>query len=105
MIDKIREISPAKMDLERLYKMYPRKQGKAEGLARLRTQIKSKQDYDAFEFAVQKYREHLEESGTERQYIMHFSTFVGTKSIPRWRDWLEDDCGEADVSSSNPFAF
>lgn len=80
-------------DLEALYKLYPRKQGKAEGIARLKQMIKTDQDYQDFQRAIANYNNHLRKQQTEAQFIKHFSSFVGTMAKQTWRDWLDHDAG------------
>jgi hypothetical protein len=69
-------------DLEALYKMYPRKEGKTRGLAKLHAQIKTQEDYDQLKQAIHNYTSGL--ISTEKEFIKHFSTFANC-----WRDYLE----------------
>lgn len=77
-------------ELEEIYEKYPRKEGKTRGIAKLRSSVKNLQDLEEFKKAVDNYTQHLKKSQTEKQYIKHFSTFVG-----EWRDWLEERAGES----------
>lgn len=83
-------------DFETVYKNYPRKIGKTKGINQLKRQVRRQEEFDHFSKAVCKYRELCETQKTEKQFIMHFSTFVGTPQAPRWRDYLDDE-----VDSSN----
>lgn len=74
--------------LESVYKTYPRKEGKTKGLAKLKTQIKTPEDLEHLKAAVKNYRAKLESSGTETEFIKHFSTWVG-----EWRDWIDPETG------------
>lgn len=84
-------------DFESVYKNYPRKIGKTKGIAQLKRQVRKQEEFDAFYKAVLKYREICEAMKTEKQYIMHFSTFVGTPQAPRWKDYLEDGVDTSDL--------
>lgn len=92
--DKTRH-NTVEFDFELLYQKYPRKVGKAEGIARLKTMIKTDQDYQDFSKAIDFYIAYLKKAGTEAQYIKHFSTFVGSAGKPAWRDWLDPNAGES----------
>lgn len=76
-------------DFESIYKKYPRKLGKAEGIARLKKMILSQEDYNNLSLAVDNYAKNCIEKGTEERFIRHFSTFVGTIDKPAWHEWLE----------------
>jgi hypothetical protein len=68
-----------------IWKIYPRKVGKEMGLkafTKLVSEYKYKDLKRYCEFVynrVKRYIEHCEESGTEEQYILHFSTFCNSK--------------------------
>lgn len=70
-------------DLESAYKLYPRKEGKSEGLERLAKQIKTHAHLAELKRAIANYAEQQRLDGTEPKYMKHFSTFVST-----WRDWI-----------------
>lgn len=76
-------------DFELVYQKYPRKQGKAEAMARLPKIIKTQQDYDDFCCAVVNYAIEQDRLKTEMQHIKHFSSFVGTEAVQPWRDWVD----------------
>ncbi len=78
-----------RFDFEAIYKRYPRKQGKQDGLRKCKAQIKTKADYDALANALEKYIKHLRTQNTQPEYIKHFSTFMSS-----WRDWCDVDAGK-----------
>lgn len=71
-----------------IYSMYPRKMGKSAGLKKAQSQFKTMEDLAKLEKAVSRYIKHLIKEGTEKQYILYFSTFMS-----QWEDWLEEDAG------------
>lgn len=77
-------------DFEGLYSRYPRKEGKAKGIAACKAQIRSQEDFAALSLAISRYSEHVKKHATDPRYIKHFSTFMGS-----WRDWLEPEAGTA----------
>lgn len=93
-IKSVSEIS--KSDLEEVYQGYPRKQGKSEGLRRLKAQIKTKDDLASLGVAIQNYRDHLAKSGTEAKYVKQFSSFVTD-----WKDWLDPNNGMSEKIKQN----
>ena len=89
-MDKYKEKEKA---IENVYQQsYPRKEGRAKGVQKAIIQIKNDADLKWFTQAVQNYKAHVEQTGTEKQYIKHFSTFVGSKDSPEWRDWIDHYC-------------
>jgi len=78
-------------DFEIVYKNYPRKLGKGRGIAKLKSTIKTDQDYQDLIKSIELYKTYLKNNGTEVQFIQHFSTFVNS-----WRDWLDPQAGTAD---------
>lgn len=83
------ERTPQDFDFDSCYLAYPRKIGKAEGLARAKKLITSSEDYDAFCLAVKNYSQYVQAQGTEEKYIKHFSSFVGVKGKEPWRDYID----------------
>ena len=75
-------------DFEKLYKQFPRKEGKQRGLAICKTQIKTSKDYIDIEGAIKRYADYCAKNITAPRYIKHFSTFMGS-----WRDWLDPETG------------
>jgi hypothetical protein len=87
-VPKIKSPPRPVFDFEEIYKLYPRKLGKAEGISRLKKTIFTPEDFDALKLAVENYSKHCASQGTEEKYIKHFSSFVGTQDKPHWRDWI-----------------
>jgi hypothetical protein len=79
-----------KFDFEILYKKYPLKKGKADGISRLKKTIKTQEDFDLCSKAIDKYTQQLILERTEPKFIKHFSTFVST-----WKDWLDLDAASS----------
>lgn len=78
------------LDLESAYNLYPLKNGKSDGLRKLKSQLKTEKDLSDFKIAIENYKKDLIKNKTESKYIKHFNTFVST-----WRDWLLEGHGEA----------
>lgn len=76
-------------DFEILYQNYPRKIGKAKGIATLVKTIKSQSDYEALARAIENYAKDIKKKQTEEKYIKHFSTFIGSKENQAWRDYVD----------------
>lgn len=89
-----------KFDFESLYAKYPRKIGKTEGIARLKSMIKTDDDFKLISQAIDNYLNHIRRTGTDPQFIKHFTTFIGTLAKQSWRDWLDDDAGKTKVKKS-----
>lgn len=70
------------LDFERLYALYPRKEGKTKGLAKCRTQVRSRARYDDLERAIRNYAASV--AGKEAEFVKHFSTFMGC-----WEEYVE----------------
>jgi len=68
-------------DIGALYSLYPRKIGKTRGIAKLKREIKSEQDYYLCVRAIENYAKSVR--GKEMEYVKHFSSFVS-----EWRDWI-----------------
>jgi hypothetical protein len=77
------EPSVTDADLEGVYKLYPRREGKTDGLKRLKPQIKTRAQLAELERAVRNYAAQVSADATEPGYIKHFSTWTST-----WRDWI-----------------
>ena len=75
-------------DFVALYAKYPRKEGKSGGFRIFLRDVKTAEDFQSLDRALDRYIEMLRREKTEAQYIMHFSTFMG-----RWRDFLDPDFG------------
>lgn len=71
-----------------VYAIYPKKMGKSAGVTKALLQCKTLNDATLLQKAVARYILHLMSEGTEKQYIMYFSTFMN-----QWKDWLDPDTG------------
>jgi hypothetical protein len=91
-------------NFEILYKKYPLKKGKEEGIKRCKLLITTQEEYDQLSLAIDRYSIDIVKNKTESKFIKHFSTFIENRdskpfSQP-WRDWIDEDAGSA-VNSSN----
>lgn len=77
-----------KLDFESAYKLYPLKKGKAKGIEKCQSQIKTQSDLDNLKQAIEKYKASI----TDPKYIEHFSTFMS-----HWREVLEPDYGTCSI--------
>lgn len=68
-------------ELDRIYLLYPRKEGKTAGMKKLKL---SKDDLPDFEKAVKNYAEHCRYEKKPREYTKMFSTFCTD-----WKDWVD----------------
>lgn len=75
------------IEVEQIYSTYPRRagdQGKAAGMKKLASKIKTQQDVDEFRTAVKNYGDYLNAIGkTGTEYVKQFKTFVND-----YREWL-----------------
>lgn len=96
---------PAKrgFDFEAFWKSYPRKIAKADARDRFERLIRSQGDFDSLIDALTRFRAHHEGKGTEDRFIPYPATFLGTKAIPSWRDWLEEGNGKSDIRPAGEF--
>jgi hypothetical protein len=85
-------------DFEAVYAEYPRKLGRKKGLQRCKSQITSREKYDALVRAVRNYR--AIKAGSDEQYVMHFSTFMGC-----WEDYVEAKPGAVKHERAPPLPF
>lgn len=79
--------------VEQIYAKYPKKMGKSRGFKTALSQCKNTEDFDLLDKAVLNYVDFLYREGTERKFILYFSTFMS-----QWRDWLEIDIGSTTVN-------
>lgn len=77
--------------LEQAYDLYPRKEGKAEGFKRLKIELKSESDIEAFVQAIHAYKARLKRDKVDSKFIKMFSSFV-----TNWRDCLEPNYGQVE---------
>lgn len=87
---------PFKPDLDSIYKLYPRKEGKARGLVILKGSIKSQSDLDDCLRALDAFVAHHKKKGTEANFLPQFKTWAGS-----WRDALDSDYGESQSFKSD----
>lgn len=82
---ELRELEPAEVfdkDLEAVYQLYPRKEGKKRGMALLRRAATSRARLGEVAQAVRNYADTV--AGKEADYIKHFDTFMGC-----WEDYVD----------------
>jgi len=70
-----------KLDFDKIYQAYPRKQGKKVGLAKLKARVKTRELYDEVLVAVERLA--VDWAGADQTFLPHFSTWVNQE---RWRD-------------------
>jgi hypothetical protein len=76
--------SELEREFERLWKLYPRKMGKANAQKSfIKARKTGKIPYEIIENGIYRYIDYLEAQGTEEQYIMHGSTWFGQM---KWQD-------------------
>ena len=75
-------VARQKLNFEEIYKIYPLKKGKERGMKLCASKIKTQDDFDLLKTAVMNYAKECEREGKEKQFIKHFSTFMGC-----WRDY------------------
>jgi hypothetical protein len=73
------------LDFLMIYRLYPRKMGKASGIKWLRDHVRSRAKFDQVLAACNNYRGYCDSERIEEQYIMHFSTWV-----KKWEDWSRE---------------
>lgn len=76
-------------DFESLYKTWPRKRGKDEGMHRLKARIKTRGAYTLFATAVAHYLIEHAHLKTKKEYTPYWSSFVGVDGKEPWRDYIE----------------
>lgn len=81
--------SAGEFDFDFIYNLYPKKIGKASGLKKLRSKIKSQKKYDEVLQATKNYAEFVRLNKTDAQYIKHFTTFVNN-----YQDWIDLNVSE-----------
>lgn len=77
---------PDRFDFESLYKLYPRKDGKADGMKLCRARIKTVADFEALGRAVRNYAEKCRIENKEKTYTKQFDTFMRGA----WRDYIDE---------------
>jgi hypothetical protein len=74
--------SAPRLDLDALYAPYPRKEGKAKGMAKLKRVITTPAQYERFAAAVRNYAKHV--AGRPADKVKHFDSFVTC-----WEDYAD----------------
>lgn len=82
--------------IESVYKKYPRKLGKTEGIKKLMREIATPEDLESLSKAIDRFISHHKSAGTEPKYLPFFSTFVTS-----WKDWLDEDTGSVFAFASH----
>lgn len=77
--------------LESIYRSYPRREGKINGMKIAKREINSLEDADLLYEAVNNYRE--KKKGNDTKFLLLFSTFMN-----QWRDWLDPETGTVDMT-------
>lgn len=73
-------------DFDGLYGLFPRKEGKAVGMARLKKRITTQEDFNKFASAVRRYASLVKSENRKREHILMWSSFVGGEGAERWID-------------------
>lgn len=87
----------------KFWEKYPRKIAKSDARARFERLFGPEGGGDPLIEAVERFRAHHEERGTEARFIPYPATFLGTKEIPRWKDWLDAENGKSDIVAAGEF--
>ena len=74
----------AEFDLEEVYKKYPRKLGKSQGMRKLKQTIKKPEDFEQLKKSVDSFSALMKKEMRAADKIPYFSTFANS-----WRDYLE----------------
>lgn len=101
--DETRRNETPHFDFDAFWNLYPRKIAKSDARDRFDRLILTERDHADLIEAVTRFRAHHEGKGTEAKYIPHPATFLGTKEIPRWRDWLDPANGTSDIVPAGEF--
>lgn len=73
-----------RFDFEKVYRKFPRREGKSRGMESFETQILTDQDFADLETAVDHYSQLMVLRKSETKHILLWSTFAN-----RWRDYIE----------------
>jgi hypothetical protein len=90
------QIVKEEFDFEAVYKIYPRKIGKATGIKRLKQMIKSREKYNLLLLAVENYAQQMK--AEDEKYIKHFSSWVSV-----WEDYIPESV--LNVVDQRPISF
>ncbi len=83
-------------DFEAIYRQYPRKLGKANGIKRLKAQIKTQEQYEDLKRSLANFNKYHRINATEPAFIPYFSTYVTI-----WTDWLAADTGTSKIPNTS----
>ena len=84
------------IDFEILYKRYPNKEGKRKGMDKLAKTIKTKEEYDKFELAMDNYIQLcINKKRIQGGFVKQWSTFVNN-----WTDYLVEGIVEEPKSNN-----
>ena len=72
-----------------LYKLYPKKVGKAAGLKKLVKMLDGQNQFQVVLESIKNYVVVIQRERTQPQYIMMFSTFING----RWEDYTNENLG------------
>jgi len=81
-------------DIYLIYDAYPKKQGKAPGIKKLTSIVKSQKDFDEILQGAKNYKDHVIRNEIQEKYIKQFSTWVNQEC---WNDEFEKKVTEKDV--------
>lgn len=73
-------------EFEKVWAAYPRRLDKSDSFDAFQKNIKP-EDHAAFELAIVAYRKLLQETGAEKKFIKHFTTFANQD---RWKDLITE---------------
>lgn len=83
-----------KFDFEEIYKLYPRKLGKANGIKKLKSTIRTQSQFEELRRAVRNFITFHQRAGTGPTFIPYFSSFVSV-----WTDWTLPDTGTVKIGT------
>lgn len=89
--------APLVFDVEGLYEIYPRKEGRQRGVQKLRAEIKTPEEFASVSQALTHYITYCKANQLEQRFIKHFSTWVS-----EWKDWLDPKTGTGENFKANP---
>lgn len=75
-------------DIEEIYKNYPVKKGKAAGIKKLQSIIKTQELYDNILLHVKRFSQNIKTSDQDLKYVKHFSSWVNQEC---WNDELDNN--------------
>ena len=101
--EPVRSITAKTADFERLWELYPKKEGKKEALAAFQRSIKNGTTVETIENGINAYNKHIKVCCIERQYIKKGSTYFRQEA---WNDVYNDKDSEQsyDIDEFEKFA-